>query len=261
RFGARRRQPMVLGEHQQLPVVYGRGAEEGPGVADEVAEDVLLEIRFRPRRLQAAQPIEAREDWRARRGSAPVYPGIPVPAGAYVRRGRRDQVDELAQGADYDVLDRSLVTQDDPGWRVCSADSTRHAPSCRTAPRGRETASKTGTFPRLPRTPRRDAPGGRHGDGPQHMSDRCHRPATSARGASKSWRANAGSGIVVSFRLPHLCAYPLPEVFDEELSPFRDRRCSVGPPGPRGADPGCDAAGVGGGMGRAGAGSVRGSRR
>jgi hypothetical protein len=96
---------VVLRRHQQLPLVARLRAQEGPGVADEVAQDVLLQVRLGVRRARAAQPVQAGEQRPLRRPRAAVHRGVADPPAHRVVLPRRHQVEQLAQAVDALLLD------------------------------------------------------------------------------------------------------------------------------------------------------------
>src|SRR4051812_19494111 len=90
---------MVLGGHQDLPLVDRRMFEIRAGVADEVPENVLLELGLPVGRPRTAQLVEAGEQRPAGIPVAPVHPAVSEPPSVGIRLGGRDLVDEVPQAA------------------------------------------------------------------------------------------------------------------------------------------------------------------
>src|SRR5919112_4085520 len=95
---------MVLGGNQDLPLVYGRSGKVGPGVPDEVPEDMLLQVRFRVRG-GATQLVQAGEQWPAGVAIPPVHAAVAAPPGSWVRLRGGDLVNEVAQAVYSDFGD------------------------------------------------------------------------------------------------------------------------------------------------------------
>lgn len=86
---------VMLGGHQHLPLVHRRLAEIRAGVADEVPQYVLLQLRLAVRRACRAQFVETGEEG-ARGVLIPaVNPAVPPSPGPGIRLGRRDLVDQI----------------------------------------------------------------------------------------------------------------------------------------------------------------------
>jgi hypothetical protein len=94
---------MVLGSHQHLPLILRRVAEVGTGVADEVPQDVLLQLGLAVRRVP--QLVETGQERPGGILIAPVHPAVPPPPGPGIRLGRSDLIDQVAQTADDDFGD------------------------------------------------------------------------------------------------------------------------------------------------------------
>ena len=92
----------MLRRDELLPIVDRIGPEVRPRVANVVAENVLLEIRFCVRRMHSAQSIEAREQRILCIGAAAIHARITTSARDGVRLRRCHTIDELAERVDYD---------------------------------------------------------------------------------------------------------------------------------------------------------------
>ncbi len=101
-----RRHAVVLRGDEQLPVIGWRGGEVRARVANEVAEDVLLELPLGVRWIARSQPVEAREEWLPRVESAAVHARVAPPPGSRVGRGRRHLVQQVAEARNADLADR-----------------------------------------------------------------------------------------------------------------------------------------------------------
>ena len=96
---------VMLRRNQDLPFVYGRGSQVRPGVADEVPEDVLLQVGLRVGRIDAAQRVQAGVQRPGGIRGAAVHHLAPPPAGRRVGVGWGDLRDQLAQALDDDGSD------------------------------------------------------------------------------------------------------------------------------------------------------------
>ena len=117
-----RRQAVVLRRHQNLPVVDRLGAEMGPGIADEVAEDVFFQIGLGVRRGYTAENVQAGEERPGGIRSAAVDAGVAAAAGKRVGLARRDLGEQIAQVRDGDFGDRHSRMMGRPPRRARSAD-------------------------------------------------------------------------------------------------------------------------------------------
>jgi hypothetical protein len=96
---------MVLGGNQHLPVVLRRVGEVGTGVADEVPQDMLLQLRLAVRRACPTELVETGEERPGRILIAPVNSTVAPPARPGIRLGRSDLIDEIAEAPDDDFGD------------------------------------------------------------------------------------------------------------------------------------------------------------
>jgi hypothetical protein len=88
---------MMLRRDEHFPFVYRRVHEVGPGVADEVPQDVLLQIGLAVRSSGPAQLVQAGEKRPADIAIAAIHTAVPPATGSGVRLGRSDLIDEVSQ--------------------------------------------------------------------------------------------------------------------------------------------------------------------
>ncbi len=122
-------QTVMLGRHQHFPFVDRRRLEMGPGIPDEVPEDVLFQISLGVR--SAAELVEAGEQRPAILGVAAVHTAVPPPPGSRVRLRWRYLVDQVAQTVDPDFGNGHR------GWNVkpfqwCDIHPSSRRPELRT---------------------------------------------------------------------------------------------------------------------------------
>lgn len=92
----------MLRRDEVLPVVHRLGPEMRARVADEVPEDVLLEIRFGMRRAHAAKPSEAGKQRVLRIRAASIDARVAPAARDRIRLRGRCSIDQLAEAVnDY----------------------------------------------------------------------------------------------------------------------------------------------------------------
>src|SRR5688500_13384597 len=127
-----RRHTMMLRRDEQLPVVVRpRCVEMRARITDEVPKDMLLEIRFRVRRIHSSQSIERRQQRSSGVCGSVIHAGVTAAAGLLVRLGRRDAVEKLPQRVYDDGADghaRAVLARMMPAHRAV----TRYRCSLRT---------------------------------------------------------------------------------------------------------------------------------
>src|SRR5687767_8706076 len=96
------RKAMMLGGNQHFPVVLRRVGEIGTGVADEVPQDMLLQLRLAVRTAGPAELVETGEERPGRIPVAPVNSTVASPAGPRVRLGGSDFIYQIAEAPDDD---------------------------------------------------------------------------------------------------------------------------------------------------------------